>query len=205
VDTEINSTTDNPLTFDNGDIISGGNFHGQPLALVLDFAAMALAGIANISERRTYLLLEGSDGLPKLLMTETGVNSGFMIPQYTAAALVAENKVLAHPASVDSIPTCVGQEDHVSMGSIAAHKLLEVFRNVEQVLAIELITSAQALDFREPLKPGDGVVASHKLIRQHIPHLYEDSSFINLISSALSLIQSGKLVAAVEAECGVLK
>jgi histidine ammonia-lyase len=205
VETEINSVTDNPLTFENGDIISGGNFHGQPLALVLDFAAIALAALANISERRTYLLLEGNDGLPELLMTETGVNSGFMIPQYTAAALVAENKVLSHPASVDSIPTSGGQEDHVSMGSISAHKLLEVFRNVEMVIAIELITAAQALDFREPLKPGDGVVASHKLIRQYIPHLYEDSYFTNLISSALELIQSGKLVAAVEAECGDLK
>jgi histidine ammonia-lyase len=205
VDTENNSATDNPLTFENGDIISGGNFHGQPLALVLDFAAIAMAEMANISERRTYLLLKGGDGLPQLLMSETGINSGFMIPQYTAAALVAENKVLAHPASVDSIPTCVGQEDHVSMGSISAHKLLEVFRNVELVLAIELITSAQALDFRDPLKPGDGVVASHKLIREHIPHLYEDSYFANLIASALDLIQSGKLVAAVEAKCGELK
>ncbi|HBQ60664.1 MAG TPA: histidine ammonia-lyase, partial [Balneolaceae bacterium] len=116
VETEINSVTDNPLVFPNGDIISGGNFHGQPLALVLDYAAIALAEMASISERRTYLLLEGHDGLPTLLMEETGINSGFMIPQYTAAALVSENKVLCHPASVDSIPTSLGQEDHVSMG-----------------------------------------------------------------------------------------
>lgn len=205
VETEINSATDNPLTFANGDIVSGGNFHGQPLALILDFAAIALAELASISERRTYLLLKGHDGLPPLLMTETGVNSGFMMPQYTAAALVAENKVLSHPASVDSIPTSVGQEDHVSMGSISAHKLLNVFYNVEHVLTIELLTSAQALDFREPLKPGKGVVASHKLIRQHIPHLYEDSYFQELITIALQHIHSGKLVEAVEKECGVLR
>ncbi|MDX1548314.1 MAG: histidine ammonia-lyase, partial [Rhodothermales bacterium] len=116
VETEINSVTDNPLVFENGDVLSGGNFHGQPLALALDYAALALAELASISERRTYLLLEGHDGLPKLLMKETGINSGFMIPQYTAAALVSENKVYAHPASVDSIPTSLGQEDHVSMG-----------------------------------------------------------------------------------------
>lgn len=205
VETEINSATDNPLTFEGGDIISGGNFHGEPLALVLDFAAMALSELASISERRTYLLLEGHDGLPQLLMTETGVNSGFMIPQYTAAALVAENKVLSHPACVDSIPTSVGQEDHVSMGSISAHKLLEVFENVEHVLAIELLTSAQALDFRDPLKPGKGVVASHKLIREKIPHLYEDSYFKELITLARELISSGDLVRAVEKNCGQLR
>ncbi len=122
LETEMNGVTDNPLVFENGDILSGGNFHGQPLALALDFAAIALAELASISERRIYLLLEGHDGLPKLLMRETGLNSGFMIPQYTAAALVSENKVLCHPASVDSIPTSLGQEDHVSMGSISARQ-----------------------------------------------------------------------------------
>ena len=120
IECEINGVTDNPLVFENGDIISCGNFHGEPLALALDFAAIALAELGSIAERRIYLLLEGHDGLPKLLMRETGLNSGFMIPQYTAAALVSENKVLCHPASVDSIPTSLGQEDHVSMGSIAA-------------------------------------------------------------------------------------
>ena len=154
VETELNSVTDNPLVFDNGDILSGGNFHGQSLALSLDFAAIALAELASISERRTYLLLEGHDGLPRLLMEDTGVNSGFMIPQYTAAALVSENKVLCHPASVDSIPTSLGQEDHVSMGSISAIKLLTVLNNVEYVLAVELLTVSQALDFRQPMKPG---------------------------------------------------
>src|SRR5210317_488709 len=168
IEIELNSVTDNPLVFDNGDIISGGNFHGQPLALAMDFAAIALAELASISERRTYLLLEGHDGLPKLLMHDTGVNSGFMMPQYTAAALVSENKVLCHPASVDSIPTSLGQEDHVSMGSISALKLLSVLRNVERVLAVEFLTAAQALDFRAPLKPGRGVLIAHELLRSQI-------------------------------------
>jgi histidine ammonia-lyase len=135
LETELNSVTDNPLVFADGDILSGGNFHGQPLAIAMDLAAIALAELGSISERRTYLLLEGHDGLPKLLMKDTGVNSGFMIPQYTAAALVSENKILCHPASVDSIPTSLGQEDHVSMGSISALKLLSVLRNVFQSAA----------------------------------------------------------------------
>ncbi len=174
IETELNSVTDNPLVFENGDIISGGNFHGQPLALAMDFAAIALAELASISERRTYLLLEGHDGLPKLLMKDTGINSGFMIPQYTAAALVSENKVLCHPASVDSIPTSLGQEDHVSMGSISALKLFSVLRNVERVLAVEFLTAAQALDFRAPLKPGEGVRVAHELLRKQIGHAHHD-------------------------------
>ncbi|MBD3617557.1 MAG: histidine ammonia-lyase [Gracilimonas sp.] len=193
VETEINSVTDNPLVFPDGDIISGGNFHGQPLALVLDYAAIALAEIASISERRTYLMLEGHDGLPELLMEETGINSGFMIPQYTAAALVSENKVFCHPASVDSIPTSLGQEDHVSMGSIGALKLLNVFKNVEQVLAIELFTAAQALDFRKPLKPGKGVDLAHKYIREHIPHAREDHYFRDEINTAVTLLSNAEL------------
>jgi histidine ammonia-lyase len=194
VQTEINSVTDNPLVFQNGDIISGGNFHGQPLALVLDYAAIALAELASISERRTYLLLEGHDGLPELLMEETGINSGFMIPQYTSAALVSENKVLCHPASVDSIPTSLGQEDHVSMGSIGALKLLNVFKNVEQVLAIELFTAAQALDFRAPLKPGNGVESAHQYIRKQIPHAQEDHFFKDEINIAVELLMDKDLI-----------
>ncbi|PEN06739.1 histidine ammonia-lyase [Longimonas halophila] len=174
---DINSVTDNPLVFDNGDIVSGGNFHGQPLALALDTAAIALAELASISERRTYLLLKGHDGLPKLLMEDTGLNSGFMIPQYTAAALVSENKSLCHPASVDSIPTSLGQEDHVSMGSIGAVQALQVLANVEEVLAIELLTAAQALDFRRPLRPGRGVELAHERIRAAIPHRTADAAF----------------------------
>lgn len=198
IETEINSVTDNPLVFENGDIISGGNFHGQPLALALDYAKIALAEFGSIAERRTYLLLEGHDGLPKLLMEETGINSGFMIPQYTSAALVSENKVLCHPSSVDSIPTSLGQEDHVSMGSISALKLLEVYQNVEKILAIELFTAAQALDFRNPLKPGRGVKIAHQFIRDIIPHADEDHYFKDDINKAIELLQNREMMKTVE-------
>ena len=198
IETELNSVTDNPLVFENGDIISGGNFHGQPLALALDHAKIALAEFASISERRTYLLLEGHDGLPELLMEETGINSGFMIPQYTSAALVSENKVLCHPSSVDSIPTSLGQEDHVSMGSISALKLLDVYKNVEQVLGIELFTAAQALDFRKPLRPGKGVEQAHKFVRGEIPHAQTDQYFKDDINKAVELIRDRSMVGAVE-------
>lgn len=198
IETELNSVTDNPLVFDNGDIISGGNFHGQPLALALDHAKITLAEFASISERRTYLLLEGHDGLPELLMKDTGINSGFMIPQYTSASLVSENKVLCHPSSVDSIPTSLGQEDHVSMGSISALKLLEVYQNVEQVLAIELFTAAQALDFRKPLKPGRGVEIAHKFIRDTVPHAASDHYFKGDISKAARLLRDRTMIEEVE-------
>ncbi len=198
LETELNSVTDNPLVFENGDIISGGNFHGQPLALSLDFAAIALAELASISERRSYLLLEGHDGLPTLLMSDTGVNSGFMIPQYTAAALVSENKVLCHPASVDSIPTSLGQEDHVSMGSISALKLLSVLKNVEHVLAVELLSAAQALDFRRPIKPGDGVAAAYDFLRTKINHANEDYEVRNDLDICAEILRSGELVDVVE-------
>jgi len=194
VEIEMNSVTDNPLVFEEGDVLSGGNFHGQPLALALDFAAIALSELASISERRIYLLLAGHDGLPELLMRETGLNSGFMIPQYTAAALVSENKVLSHPASVDSIPTSLGQEDHVSMGAIGAVKLLQVLRNVEHVLAIELITASQALDYRAPLRPGRGVEAAHGVVRSRIPHREKDYFFHEDLDPALDLIRSAELL-----------
>jgi histidine ammonia-lyase len=204
VETEINSVTDNPLVFPDGDIISGGNFHGQPLAIALDLAAIALAELASISERRTYLLLEGHDGLPRLLMKSTGVHSGFMVPQYTAAALVSENKVLAHPASVDSIPTCLGQEDHVSMGSIAALKLLQVFENVEHVLAIELLTAAQALDYRLPLRPGRGVEIAHQFVRSQIPHREADQVFYHDLGKAIDCLRSPSVLEALRQELGPL-
>jgi len=204
IETELNSVTDNPLVFEQGDILSGGNFHGQPLALAMDFAAIALAELASISERRTYLLLEGHDGLPKLLMQDTGVNSGFMIPQYTAAALVSENKILCHPASVDSIPTSLGQEDHVSMGSISAFKLLTVLRNVEQVLAVELLTSAQALDFRGTVSPGHGVALSHRTLRREIKHAVRDYEVRNDLDLCADILRSGTLLQAVENELGPL-
>lgn len=205
VEREINSVTDNPIIFPEGDVVSGGNFHGQPLALGLDYIAMALAELANISERRTFLLVGGHDGLPKLLMEETGLNSGFMLPQYTAAALVSENKVLAHPASVDSIPTSLGFEDHVSMGSISARKALAVLENAETVLAIELMCSAQALDFRRLARPGRGVLAAHREVRKHITHAERDRLFHDDIRTALTLIRKGNIVDAAERKIGGLR
>lgn len=205
VETEINSVTDNPLVLSDGRVVSGGNFHGQPLALSLDYAALALAEYASIAERRTYLLLAGQDGLPTLLMQDTGINSGFMIPQYTAAALVSENKVLAHPASVDSIPTSLGQEDHVSMGSISALKLLNILENTELVMAVELLTAAQALDFRLPLRPGRGVTLAHKIVRQSIPHANTDYLVGDDINRCAEILRRGDLVKAVEAELGPLQ
>ncbi len=199
LETEVNAVTDNPLVFEDGDILSGGNFHGQPLALALDFAAIALAELASISERRTYLLLAGHDGLPTLLMKETGLNSGFMIPQYTAAALVSENKILCHPASVDSIPSSLGQEDHVSMGSIGALKLLQVFENVERVLAVELITAAQALDYRAPLRPGRGVEAAHRFVRDRVAHREADNYFQDDLARCIDFVGGREMLDAVEA------
>lgn len=202
VEREINSVTDNPLVFGEGGdpILSGGNFHGQPMALSLDFAAIALAEIANISERRTYLLLNGHDGLPPFLIKSSGLHSGYMIPQYTAAQLVSENKVLCHPASVDSIPSSRGQEDHVSMGSISATKLLQVLENVEYVLAIELMCAAQALDFRKPLRPGRGVEIAHDITRSRVAHREADEEFSEDIAACLDLLTSGDLLAAVSTE-----
>jgi histidine ammonia-lyase len=197
---ELNSVTDNPLVFLDGDILSGGNFHGQPLALAMDLAAIALAELGSISERRTYLLLEGHDGLPRLLMKDTGVNSGFMVPQYTAAALVSENKILCHPASVDSIPTSLGQEDHVSMGSISALKLLSVLRNVERVLAVELLTASQALDFRAPLQPGIGVRQAFKTVRDQVQHAHEDYEVRNDLDICAEILRDGQLNKAVSKE-----
>ena len=194
LETEINSVTDNPLVLDNGDIISGGHFHGQPLALAFDLASIALAELGSISERRTYLLLEGHDGLPTLLMQETGINSGFMIPQYTAAALVSENKVLCHPSSVDSIPTSLGQEDHVSMGSIGAQKMLQVMHNLEHILAVELFTASQALDFRKPLQPGKGVAVAHAHVRSIVPHGERDYYFKDDLNRCKEIITSGSLL-----------
>jgi len=198
VERELNSVTDNPLVFNNGDIVSGGNFHGQPLALALDYAAIALAELGSISERRTYLLLEGHDGLPKLLMADTGINSGYMIPQYTAAALVSENKVLCHPASVDSIPTSLGQEDHVSMGSISAIKLLSVISNLESIMGVEMLTAAQALDFRKPLRPGKGVALAHDCVRGIVEHAEVDYQLGQDLDVCTELLCRGDLVRTVE-------
>lgn len=169
--------------------ISGGNFHGAPLALVLDYLAIALTDLASISERRIYLLLSGVDGLPELLMLDTGLNSGFMLPQYTAAALLNECKVLAAPASIDSIPTSLGQEDHVSMGATAALKCYEILDRVETVLAIEMMCAAQALDFRAPLKPGVGPRAAHAVVRRYITHADADRELGADIRTAVRLLR----------------
>jgi histidine ammonia-lyase len=152
-ETEINSVTDNPTVFpDDDEIISGGNFHGEPLALALDFLAMAMSELGSISERRTYRLISGERGLPEFLVANPGLNSGFMIPQYAAASIVSQNKQLSTPASVDSIPSSNEQEDHVSMGANAATKGLKVVLNAEKILAVELYNAAQAMDFRRPVK-----------------------------------------------------
>jgi histidine ammonia-lyase len=205
VEIEINSVTDNPLIFDDGEVISGGLFHGEPLALALDYLAIGLAELGSISERRTYLLLSGSGGLPELLMKETGLNSGFMLPQYTAAALVSENKGLCMPASVDSIPTSLGQEDHVSMGARAATKCLQVLENTETVLAIEQMCAAQAMDYRAPLNAGLGPRLAHEQIRKVIPHAEEDRMFGQDIHASLALLRSQKVVRTVETKLGALR
>lgn len=204
VETEINSVTDNPIILGSGEAVSGGLFHGQPLALALDYLAIALSELASISERRIYLLLSGIGGLPPLLMKETGVNSGFMIVQYTAAALVSENKGLCMPASVDSIPTSLGQEDHVSMGARAGVKCRQVLQNAETVLAIELLCAAQGLDFQTPLQPGAGPLAAHRLVRQSISHAAADREFGLDIRASLALARSGEVVRAVESAVGGL-
>ncbi|MBV8098593.1 MAG: histidine ammonia-lyase [Verrucomicrobia bacterium] len=208
VERELNSATDNPLVFADGDIVSGGNFHGQVLAFILDYLAIAAAEMASISERRLFLLLGGDTlgeiKLPKLLMKDTGLNSGFMLPQYLAAALVSENKILAHPASVDSIPSSLGQEDHVSMGATAATKLVEIVENAETVLAIELMSAAQALDFIHPLKAGEGIEAAHAEFRKYISFAESDRLFHDDIQIALQILRSGKIVKAAESAVGVL-
>ena len=204
-ETEINSVTDNPVILDDATAISGGNFHGQPLALTLDYLAIAVAELAAISERRVYLLLSGHDGLPSLLMEDTGLNSGFMLPQYTAAALVSENKILASPASVDSIPTSLGQEDHVSMGATAATKAWRIMDNTETVLAIELMCAAQALDYRAPLKAGVGPRTAHDVLRGVIAHCESDRLFGQDIQASLRLLRSQAVVTRVEQSTGALE
>lgn len=190
---ELNAVTDNPIVIDADNSISGGNFHGQPLAIPLDYAATAAGVIGNISDRRTYLLLEGKEGLPKLLMKEIGINSGFMIPQYTSAALATENKTLSFPASTDSIPTSLGQEDYVSMGAISGRKLNLILDNLENILAVELLCAAQAFDFRAPLKSSPILEVCHDLVRDHIDHANEDRIFGRDLVTAQKIIKRGLL------------
>jgi histidine ammonia-lyase len=191
---EMNAATDNPLVFPSGEVISGGNFHGEPLALAIDYAKAAITELASISERRTARLVDAHlSGLPAFLSDAPGLRSGLMIAQYTAAALVNELQTLAHPASVDTIPTSANQEDHVSMGATGALHLREVVDRAEAVLAIEALCAAQGLDFREPMRPGDGVARAHAAIREVVPHLAEDRPPAPDIAAARELLQAGRL------------
>ena len=207
IETEMNSATNNPLIFsDSEDFLLGGNFHGQPVALGMDFLSMAVAELANISERRIERLVNPMlSGLPAFLVSDGGLNSGFMITQYTAAALVSENKVLCHPASVDSIPTSANKEDHVSMGTIAARKCSQVINNTEDVIAIELLCAAQALDLFTNMKPGEGALAAYTAIRKTISHLEQDRILSKDIAEVKKLMRSGKILDAVEKKIGNLQ
>jgi histidine ammonia-lyase len=208
VTTELNAATDNPLVLvESAQLVSAGNFHGQPLAFALDAMAMAVAELGSISERRVERLVNPnlSDGLPAFLTTDGGLNSGFMIPQYVAASLVSENKSLCHPASVDSIPTSAGQEDHVSMGNASGLKATQVVANSERTLAIELLAGAQAVEFLAPLEPGHGALAVHEHVRSLSARLRDDRPLGDDIEAVATSIRDGSLLAAVEAEIGELE
>jgi histidine ammonia-lyase len=196
IETEINSVNDNPLIFPDDEAhLEGGNFHGQPIALAMDFMAIALSEYANVSERRTERMLNGSlSSLPRFLAKNGGLNSGLMIAQYTAAALVSENKVLSHPASVDSIPTSANQEDHNSMGSISARKCFQILKNVQAVLAIEILTSCQALEFHKPLRYGKGTEAVYKIVRKSVSPLLTDRIIYKDIEAVKKMILKNNLL-----------
>ena len=206
IEIEINSVTDNPLVFSkDGDILSGGNFHGQPIALVMDFLGIALSELGNIAERRINRLVNSHlSGLPPFLIDESGLESGMMIAQYTAAALVSENKILSHPASVDSIPTSADQEDHVSMGTIAARKAREILENVKNVAAIEYMCASQGIDLLSPLKPSTPLAEAHAILRETVPKLIDDRVLKTDIDQIRELIDSGEIIAAVESSTGTL-
>jgi len=190
IDIEINATTDNPTVCPDEDlIISAGNFHGEPIALPMDFLAIAMSELSNISERRTYKLVSGTRGLPSFLVAEPGLNSGFMIPQYTAASIVSQNKTLCMPSSADSIPTSQGQEDHVSMGANAGTKLYKVILNTERVLAIELFNAAQALDFRRPLKSSPKIEKIHEDYRRVVPFIKNDEVMYPYIAKSVEFLR----------------
>jgi len=207
VETEMNSSTNNPLFFpESEEFLLGGNFHGQPVALAMDFLGMAVSELANISERRIERLLNPKlSGLPAFLVSDGGLNSGFMIAQYTAAALVSENKILSHPACVDSIPTSANKEDHVSMGTISARKCREIVKNSEQVISIELLCGAQAMDLFTNLKPGEGTLVAYKTIRDAVSHLDKDRVLSRDIETLVHLMRSGKILEEVEKAIGKLE
>ena len=187
---EMNSVTDNPIVVSEEEAISGGGFHGQPLAMVLDYASIAASELGNISDRRCYLLLEGLHGLPRLLTSSGGLNSGMMIPQYATAALVTENKSLCFPPSADSVPTSMGQEDHVSMGSISGRKLNQILGNIEKIFAIELMYAAQAIEFRRPNKCSDLIEQNLKVIRAKVAKLEEDRLLKPDIDAMITLVKT---------------
>ncbi|MEZ7276196.1 histidine ammonia-lyase [Pseudoalteromonas sp. 68 DY56-GL68] len=189
-ETEMNSVTDNPIVISEEEAISGGGFHGQPLAMVLDYASIAAAELGNIADRRCYLLLEGLHGLPRLLTTSGGLNSGMMIPQYVTAALVTENKSLCFPPSADSVPTSMGQEDHVSMGSISGRKLNQILGNLDKIFAIELMYAAQAIEFRRPNTCSDIIEENFALIRSKVAKLEEDRLLKPDIDAMVALVKS---------------
>ncbi|WP_242202606.1 histidine ammonia-lyase [Aestuariivivens insulae] len=191
---ELNSVTDNPIVLSDTVAISGGNFHGQPLAMALDYASIAASELGNISDRRCYLLIEGKFGLPRLLTTGGGLNSGFMIPQYTTAALVTENKSLCFPPSADSIPTSLGQEDHVSMGSISGRKFNQILENLEKILAIELMYAAQAMEFRRPNKFSDILELNFNIIREKVDKLEDDRLLKDDIYAMIALVKDQSLI-----------
>jgi len=191
---EMNAVTDNPIVISDTEAISGGNFHGQPLAMVLDYASIAAAELGNISDRRSYLLLEGKYGLPRLLTEAGGLNSGYMIPQYTTAALVTENKTLCFPPSADSIPTSLGQEDHVSMGSISGRQFNQILNNLEKILAIELMYSVQAMEFRRPLTFSPLLEENFNLIRKQVKKLEEDRILKDDIYKMIALVRTRAIV-----------
>ena len=207
IETEMNSSTNNPLIFsDSEEFLLGGNFHGQPVALAMDFLGIAVAELADISERRIERLVNPKlSGLPAFLVDDGGLNSGLMLAQYTAAALVSENKVLCHPAGIDSIPTSANKEDHVSMGTIAARKCRDIVSNVEDVIAIELLCAAQALDLFTNMKPGEGTLAAYQAIRQAVSHLDKDRIISTDIAAVRQLMRSGKILKAVEKKVGALQ
>ncbi len=199
LEVELNSVTDNPIIINEDLTISGGNFHGQPLAMALDYACLAASELGNISDRRIYLALEGnSPGVPKLLMDDTGINSGYMILQYTTAALASENKGLCFPSSADSIPTSLGQEDHVSMGSIGGRKALQVIENIEKILAIELLTAAQAFEFRKPMKSGILLEEVHKEVRKKVSFAEKDRVFADDIEIGIAMIKDRTIIKVID-------
>jgi histidine ammonia-lyase len=207
LETEMNASTNNPLIFpESREFLLGGNFHGQPIALAMDFLCMGVSEFANISERRIERLVNPKlSGLPAFLVRDGGLNSGFMIAQYVAAALVSENKILSHPACVDSIPTSANKEDHVSMGTISARKCREIIKNAEQVIAIELLCVAQALDLFTNMKPGEGTLAAYTVIRNAVPHLDADRILHKDIDAVKQLMRNGQILDAVEKKVGKLK